>query len=525
MKRFSLRRRTASGKGPWMHICDAGPFFQSSFLKAINPASWPDPICSREIFARIEAGKKERASAKFDQTMIEYNVAENAVLADLCARLNEGFLHMGFKLQKRAFYGPGAVASIWLKKMKAKKPEGRPPALETALRASYYGGRFEIAAHGPVGTLYEYDINSAYSFEIANLPAEGGTWKRIKKLTRAKGASHVLCHIQYFSEDKYLGPFPHRHARGKRIDYPLNGMGWYWLREMEAAEKAIAGLSWHLLEAWAYWPLSDEKPFASIRDLYQFRLDAGKNSPGGKAAKLAYNAPYGKMAQSIGDPPFANAFYASLITSGTRAKILDAIASHREKTKSCAMIATDGVYFFSPHSTLDIDAQALGKWDCAVKSDMVLFMPGFYWWANSGLRSRGCSADGFVKIRSDVARQWEAALRSRGQVKNWPEFSVDQLFGFVSPALALARGKWETCGALEKPDKKFTADPSNKRGPAYVIDKIIRSKPHVGDASIESTPYDKSFGQDLQEQGANDFALTDAENLDMILRDGFMGEN
>lgn len=527
MKRFSLRKRRADGKGAWLHINDAGPFFQSSFLKAINPASWPDPICSREIFARIEQGKKERASAQFDETMIAYNIAENAVLADLCARLNEGFQHMGFRLQKRNFYGPGAVASLWLKKMKAKKPEGRDVALENALRASYYGGRFEIMAHGPVGTLYEYDINSAYPHEIEQLPSEGGTWRHLTgaawRKKSAGGASHVLCHIAYSAKDKWIGGLPHRHAKGKRIDFPLDGRGWYWLREIEAAQQAIEGFKYEMIEAWAYTPSDGIKPFADIRALYEFRLEAGKNTPAGKAAKLAYNSPYGKMAQSIGQAPFANAFYASLITSGTRTKILEAIASHPRKSEGVAMIATDGIYFFSPHPSLDIDAQALGKWDEATKKGMTLFMPGFYWWAGSGLRSRGCSADGFAKIRDHVAQAWQKALVSRGTIKTWPAFSVDQVFGFVTPALALARGKWETCGALERPDKNFTSDPSNKRASARVVGGIIRSKPYKGDRTSESVAYDKSFGQDLKDEAIADLALTNAENFDMILRDEFMG--
>lgn len=526
MKRFSLRKQTAERKGPWLHICDAGPFFQSSFLKAINPASWPEPICNRELFERIKEGKKERANAKFDQTMIAYNVAENEVLASLCERLNEGFLHMGFTLNKRNFYGPGAVASIWLKRLGAKKPEGRSFELESALRASYYGGRFEILAHGPVGKLLEYDINSAYPHEIEQLPCEGGKWTHLNmsqfRENVLRETSYILCHIVYRSSDKWLGALPQRHAKGKRIDFPLCGRGWYWLREIEAAQKAIKGFKYDVIEAWRYEPPNDIKPFKEIRELYNFRREVGKNTPQGKAAKLSYNAPYGKLAQSIGQPPFANAFYASLITSGTRTKILEAVACHPKKSEAVAMIATDGIYFFERHPALDIDAEELGKWDEASKDGVTLFMPGFYYWAGSGLRSRGCSADGFAQIRAEIGHAWEKALRSKAVIKSWPEFTVNQVFGFVTPALALARGKWETCGNLERAEKRFSADPKNKRASARVVDGVIRSRPYRGDTSTESVAYDKSFGQDLRDAAANDLALTDAENFDMVMRDEFM---
>src|SRR5690606_895113 len=105
----------------------------------------------------------------------------------------------------------------------------------------------------------------------------------------------------------------------------------------------------------------------------------GKNSSHGKAYKLIYNSAYGKMAQSIGNPKYSNPIYASLITTGCRTMITHAIATHPKKTKDLLMVATDGVYFRSPHPSLEIDKSRLGAWDESIKRNLTLFMPGIYW--------------------------------------------------------------------------------------------------------------------------------------------------
>ena len=527
MKRFMLRPSSGDNNLPWLYICDTGPFFQSSFLKAIDPESWPHPICTPEEFEILKQGKAQRANAKFDAKMIEYNVHENRILAKLCETLDGGFRQAGFNLQRRNYFGPGQVASLWLKQKKIGKAPDRENKLELALRASYYGGRFEIFAHGPVGTVYEYDINSAYPSIIQNLPAEGGEWTYFKKSGWNKpdiqDHEHVLLHVKYNSTDKYVGPFPHREPGGHIMFYPLRGAGWYWKREFDAAQR-MKPFVYEIIEGYAYEPPTGDKPLASIAQLYENRLKAGKNTPQGKAFKLTYNSPYGKMAQSVGTPQFANSFYASLITSGTRALILDAIATHPRKSNAVLMIATDGVYFDSPHPSLDLDKETLGWWDAKVKQDMCLFKPGVYWHDETGLRSRGFSADAFAPHREKIMADWNALLKKKGEItgNDWPVFTIKNVFGFVSPALALSRGKWDTCGKLEFAVSRQSSDAFNKRVKAHVVKGMIRSSPHEGIWGFESTPYNKSFGKELEiceneELTSPDFGTCGNEISSMIM--------
>src|SRR5579864_6301337 len=110
-KRFKLRRE---GTSEWLYVFDAGSFFQTSFLKAINPKNWNAPIVSEEDYAIIEEGKQRRSTATFDAEMITYNVTENRVMADLMSRYNEGLVASGIHLDKDQWFGPGQAAQEWL---------------------------------------------------------------------------------------------------------------------------------------------------------------------------------------------------------------------------------------------------------------------------------------------------------------------------------------------------------------------------------------------------------------------------
>ena len=97
MRRFKLRPATSDpitikNVHSWMWICDAGPFWQTSFLNAIDPKRWGDePVCSELEWEIIKAGKLARSDAGFDPTMITYNVTENTVLTRAMSRMDIGF--------------------------------------------------------------------------------------------------------------------------------------------------------------------------------------------------------------------------------------------------------------------------------------------------------------------------------------------------------------------------------------------------------------------------------------------------
>lgn len=396
-KRFKLRR---TGSESWMYICDCGPFFQSSFMAVIDPKKWPggSPITDHEHTV-IAEGKSKRAdystAAQWwaaEEELTRYNVYENQALAKIMGTYEEGLTAVGVHLERDQWYGPGQAAQAWMDNIELIKradlerviPE---PVFDFA-RQSYYGGRFEVFAHGHIpGAAYEYDINSAYPAAMAVMPA----WEECEFEWRSEssalargediwtpGTGLALLDCTTAGTNAVATGFPHREKNG-RILFPRKTRGVRWSFEIEAAMAAglVSTVDVHralVITAGAGSVLNREIPL-----IYQQRLDVGKESSAGKAMKLIYNSAYGKQAQSVGSPKFSNPLSASFITAQCRASIMMAIATHPNGSSDLLMIATDGVYFRSPHPTLRLSETELGQWSQSTKSNMTITMPGVYY--------------------------------------------------------------------------------------------------------------------------------------------------
>lgn len=522
MKRFMLRPGTGMAPHPaitnsaqWMYICDVGPFFQQSFLKTIKEWAGNGTVSEKELAVIVE-GKERRSDAVFDRDMIRYNILENDILSRIMPILNDGFKGADIALDRRSWFGPGQAAQKWLAKIDAPNAElikeVVPEWARDAARKTYFGGWFEIFRHGPIrGTSYEYDINSAYPYIISRLPCLlHGEWASDVGSTPPELGRHSIRMVHGLAEgsDKWVGTLLHRTDKGG-VHRPSKNSGWYWQHEVDAA--IDAGLiDTFTIDEWVqYDGCGCPSPFAPIADLYQLRLDVGKNTPHGKAYKLIYNSAYGKMAQSIGSPKYANPIYASLITAGCRTMITQAIATHPRKTEDLLMVATDGVYFKSPHPHLNIDGATLGAWDGTTKENMTLFMPGIYWddttrklladGKDPKLKSRGINARDLANHIGEIDAQFNAWTIG----DEWPSLAIPVSFSMVSPGQALSRNKWETCGSVTTGDiKKINAEPKTKRT-GYIGDpedsSIIASQPFIQGYDLESTPYDRHFGDEVQE--------------------------
>ena len=543
MKRFKLRPsceckapRCDHPKAEWMTICDAGPFFQSSFLAAIDPETWDDPICSPDEYEIVKAGKSARTETlcepgtPVDPTTISYNILENELLARLMTRLNEGFVAMGIKLNRNQWFGPGQAAQKWLLQearahsgeacRAAVKIKGRQYTEEELLdwgpfdaaRRSYFGGWFEIMAHGPIpGDVYEYDINSAYPTIIAKLPCLlHGVWTHGENAPLPLPSRYVLVRADVEGSNPHIGAMPHRYRSGA-VCRPVHTSGWYWENELISAKRAglIDKVVAH--EWWAYEPCDCPPPFAKIAQLYDQRLAVGKNTPAGRAMRLVYNSAYGKMAQSVGEPIFGNSVYASLITAGCRAMITDAIATHPKGSEAVVMVATDGVYFTMPHPTLDIHPRRLGAWDSELHENLSLLKPGVYWndagrkaAAEGGrlkLKSRGINAAALARAIPSIDAAWSSFV-PHPDPKRWPTIPIEYNFQITTARQALHRGRWDTCGEVTHGGRVTqSAAPHRKRNGPFHRDPargFLRSSPEPNRKGIPSVPYDKRFGLELK---------------------------
>jgi hypothetical protein len=305
---------------------------------------------------------------------------------------------------------------------------------------------------------------------------------------------------------------------------PSETAGWYWQHELDAATRAGLIDECETDESWTYHPCDCPFPMRGIAGLYDERLRVGKNSPHGKGLKLVYNSVYGKFAQSVGDPKFGNAIYASLVTSGCRTMILDAIATHPEGAGSVVMVATDGVYFTSPHPGLGI-RQELGAWEQATHENLTLFKPGVYWddkareridrGESPGFKARGINAKAFAGQLSAVDRHfagWPGRYPEErdpaGPRDGWyPKITFQSGFSMITCQQALQRRKWFLAGAVNDVELTQDADPITKRHSGYYENGIYWSRPFKdgGPGGVESVPYDRRFGQpDPEEYGIND---------------------
>lgn len=527
-KRFKLRPK---GESRWMYICDTGGFFQKAFLKVIDPREWKEPIVTDEEYATILRGKEQRSTAALDSDMAKYNRLENEVLSRVLMQLDTGFRELGIHLSPKQWFGPGQAAQAWLDGRAITSKDLQrivPPWFLEAAIASYYGGWFEIMAHGLIpGITYEYDINSAYPYIISRLPClEHGTYTRhtlqrdiraIRSMADAGMETGLRlvrvrawgkgCRISQEVPDNtnhHVGPLPHRDRDGN-ISRPLITEGWYWQHEIDAAVRAQIISEYEIREILSYDRCDCPAPFSEVQEIYNLRLRVGKKTPLGMACKLMPNSLYGKFAQSIGNPKFGNPIYASLITSWCRTIILNAIATHPKGKSDVVMVATDGVYFRTPHPNLTISTN-LGEWDSGLRQNICLFKPGVYWDDTTResirlgeapiFKTRGVSARDFASQIETIDSAF-AGMRSTRNLTAWPEVEFDLSFAMVSAVQALARRKWNTAGTLlADPTAKQSSNPSKKRSAWYWDDDILRSKPPVNYPFEPSHPYTKRFGLD-----------------------------
>lgn len=517
-KRFKLRKHSEEcmiiidnrvskctcGSKRWMYICDAGPFFQKSFLSVIDPAEWSDPVVTKEEYETIRKGKNRRSTAILDSDMLYYNARENEILPRVLCALDSGFRELGIYLRPNQWFGPGQAAQKWLDRRAptAKRiQEVVPAAVLEAARMSYLGGWFEIMMHGIIpGITHEYDINSAYPYIISCLPClEHGKWEHGKY----DETGYTLVYAEVIGSNPYIGTMLHRDDKGN-IYRPHHTEGWYWLHEIVAAKRAKIINTCRVRDSWVYVPCDCLPPMREVQEIYNLRKQVGKKTPLGIACKLVPNSLYGKFAQSIGSPKYANPVYASLITAGCRTMILNAIATHPDGPAGVTMVATDGVYFRSPHPGLPV-SEELGNWDHNEKSNLCQFKPGVYW------------AD---KDRADVLARKKPKFKARGvsakaiasrlhyidglfedmymlEEDEWPGFTYPVDFAMITALQALQRNDWALAGTLLDDAKaRQSSNPKTKRCDRYQDGDVWRTRPRVNDPYEPSHAYQKRFGMD-----------------------------
>ena len=309
----------------------------------------PCALAALPLLERMQVMKEQRSIFdRLPKAQVQaYCYEECVCMAQLARKLVDAHEQAGLKL--KTFYGAGSSATAMLHDMGIKdKIRGFPEAMHDCIARSFFGGRFENSVIGRIDTctVYNYDISSAYPYQITFLPClEHGRWHHTrdrKELENCRTAfvRYTLGKAPKGDRFESWGPFPFRTSDGN-ISFPIeSGGGWVGKDEYLAGERLFPHVGF--AEAWVYKCECDCRPFAKIPEFYKQRILIGKEGPG-IVLKLGYNACYGKLAQSVGGAIFSSWIWASLITSGTRAQILDFMGLHKDWS-NLLMIATDGVY-------------------------------------------------------------------------------------------------------------------------------------------------------------------------------------
>lgn len=473
-------------KGTTRTIYETFGFFQKSFLRTLKEFH-----IGQDYLEMIEANKDARAQfTHMTDGIREYCRMECVLLADLMDKFRANCA--GANIVPRTWNGAGKLAAALHGRegtpTRAELASIVPKAVEKAGHAAYYGGRFEITRTGPVGKIYEYDINSAYPAAMRDLPCLiHGKWHKIAGETaRAAVENGEICVTEVnfrHPETAVLCGLPVR-KRDMSLFWPRKGNGIYWSVEIRGAMKL--GATCKFGKGWAYIKKCDCKPFEWVEPLYEYRKKIGKKAEG-YPIKLAINSLYGKLAQRIGARRWGNFIWAGLITSRTRAMLLDAVAID---PKAIAMLATDGVYSVRPLPGLKI-GMALGEWECAEHDKLFIVQPGLYWGCAKP-KTRGIPAKFFETRTEEFEQAWRKYANDTHPVEmRDPPIVRVPMSMFIGIKLAQARGKPETAGQWVNVERAINFDWRNKRSDRVVWrGKTAMLSPHDGAPDLHSVVYD-----------------------------------
>lgn len=336
-------------------IWDVFRFFQSKFTAALTDwferdSQWAEmgPVVER---MRLMKDKRHEFDKLTRAEIQAYCYDECAYMARLAKKLTEAHEAAGLHLRK--YFGAGSTATAVLNGMGIKEQHRETPlAMKTAVASAFFGGRFENRVIGAVkGPVWGYDISSAYPYQLTFLPClKCGKWGYTKHQSHLDNCRTALVRYTFGQPStewlalpgrQSWGPLPFRLKTGAIAFPSTSGGGWVWLEEFKQAQRLFPHVRFE--EAFIYQCDCSHRPFADIPRLYLERLRIGKEGPG-IVLKLGVNACYGKLAQSLGtNPPFQCWIWAGMITSGTRAQILEMLGLH-DHWDSMLMVATDGIY-------------------------------------------------------------------------------------------------------------------------------------------------------------------------------------
>ena len=253
---------------------------------------------------------------------------------------------VGFEYFKRE----SGIVDVW------RYWEKYPELLRYAC-ASYKGGKFEVTARGSF-TGHEYDIKSAYPYEVARLPDIRLSYvQHSKRYVSHADFGFLKCVIT----NTVAVPTPSGLKKKYLTYYPV-GKHEAYLTMPEYEYLTARGVQVDVRDGW-YITCKDTTPYYRdvVSELFKQKERYKESEPlTSNLAKLILNSFYGKMVQVIEQPDGSlkagsgwNPIYGAYITARTRIKVCEV---QHEYGKDCLAVHTDSVILTRP-----MDAKYLGK--------------------------------------------------------------------------------------------------------------------------------------------------------------------
>lgn len=474
--------------GRSVFIYDVFGFYQRSFVAALE--EWKTG--TDEQVTRIRKMKESRSTFSNESLaeMLAYCQEECSLLVQLVQKLRDALIEGGIPM--RQWYGAGAVAAAIMEKERVKNYLERVPPVKYSIPilSGYYGGRFDLAATGQHDNVWLYDIRSAYPHILRQLPCL--THMTYREHHGYVDATWGIYHCEWrVPSGSIWPPFPFREMQTRQILYPLVGSGWYQASEVRAAIRlygsAITVNKTIVCESQCPSTCSGN-PFGFVPDYYAYRNELKRRgSQAQLTIKLGLNSLYGKTAQGVGfgdkKPPFQSYLWAGMITAGTRAMLLDAIAQCPE---DIIWTATDGIAS-KKRLTLDIGTE-LGQWEERFAEWAFCIQPGVYQYLCEG--EVKVATRGFGKSETN----FEAIRKAYDADPVWGSFEY-QTTRFCGLGASLKRkefrkyfGKW-----IEHP-RRLSFVPSKRYPPCgpgeSVTPPVPLSPPSEHASQVESAEYE-----------------------------------
>jgi hypothetical protein len=214
---------------------------------------------------------------------------------------------------------------------------------------SYFGGRFELLKKGYFPKIYSYDRKSAYPAEMVKLiDFSKGKWLEVESVSEHAYTGFYQCKIE--ANETFFSPFLQK--IGELSIYPNGKFNQFLTKqEIDFIRLYFENSVISIVKGYEFFPSELVYPLKSeIERLYAWK-EKEVDEDIKYCVKIFMNSLYGKTIQVSGDHhrtgKIFNPIYASLITSGTRIKLMNLAL---QSPDNIIMFSTDSIHSSAPLS-------------------------------------------------------------------------------------------------------------------------------------------------------------------------------